>query len=62
MGVASRRTVIIISAHHDEIGVAALDLGAIAVLGKPFDVDALLAAIRAALESSSKRESNCRSR
>jgi two-component system, LuxR family, response regulator FixJ len=47
--------VILISAHHDEIRAAALDLGAVAVLGKPFNDDALLAAIRAALESSERQ-------
>jgi FixJ family two-component response regulator len=43
--------VIIISAYHDEIRDAAVTLGAVAIFGKPFNVDALLAAIRTALES-----------
>jgi FixJ family two-component response regulator len=48
--------IIIISAYHEEVRAAALDLGAVAVLGKPFNDDALLAAIREALESSGREK------
>jgi FixJ family two-component response regulator len=44
--------VITVSAHYDDVRATALDLGFFAVLGKPFNSDALLGTIRSALESS----------
>jgi FixJ family two-component response regulator len=46
--------VIMVSAYDDRVRAKGLEQGAVAVLGKPFAGEALLAAIRSALESSGR--------
>lgn len=44
--------IIMVTAFEDRMRDQALELGAVAVLGKPFEGEVLLAAIRSALEPS----------
>jgi two-component system, LuxR family, response regulator FixJ len=46
--------IIMVSAYDDRVRAEALEQGAVAVLGKPFDGEALLAAVRSALGPSGR--------